>query len=57
MKVFSISVVAAITLAIGAATGLGFLVQKTSAQSYSTVAARLDHQEGVNFYGRQTEED
>src|SRR5262245_57460157 len=34
MKVFSISVAVAITLAISAATGLIFLVQKTSAQSY-----------------------
>jgi hypothetical protein len=51
MRVFSIGVLAAIVLAVVAATGLS-LVQETVAQAYSTATARLDQQESVNDYGR-----
>ena len=51
MKVFGISVVAAIALAAIAAVGLSF-IQQTVADAYSTGAARLDYQESVNSYGR-----
>lgn len=52
LKVFSVAIFVAIALAAGAAIGLNF-VQKTVAQAYSTGADRLDHQESVDFYGRQ----
>ena len=55
MKVFGVAVLMAACVAIGAAIGLDGLVQKTSALAYSTVGARLDQQEAVNFYGRQAE--
>ena len=51
MRVFAIAVAAALVFA--AATPLILnLVQKTSAQAYTTNAVRLDQQESVNDYGR-----
>ena len=55
MRVFGLAVFAAACVAFGAAVGLDDLVQKTAAQAYHTVGARLDQQEAVNFYGRQAE--
>jgi hypothetical protein len=51
MRIFAIAIAA--TLVLAAATPLILnLIQKTSAQAYSTSAARLDQQESVNNYGR-----
>jgi len=51
MRAFSLAVVVAVLLGIGAAVGLT-LVQKSSAEAYSTSGVRLDHDENVNSYGR-----
>lgn len=51
MKSLGFGVVVAIALAAGFATGLSF-IQETVAQAYGNDAARLDQQEGVNFYVR-----
>jgi hypothetical protein len=51
MKAFTVGIVVAAMIALGAAIGLSF-IQKTSAEAYSSGAVRLDQQESVNFYGR-----
>jgi hypothetical protein len=51
MRVFILAAAAAIIIAIAARPGLD-AIQKSSAQAYSTSAARLDSQETVNNYGR-----
>ncbi len=53
MQAFGLGIVVVIVVAVGAAIGLNF-IQETSAQAYSTGAARLDQQESVNSFGRQT---
>lgn len=52
MKAFGLGLVVVVAVAAGAAIGLSF-IQETSAQAYSTGAARIDQQESVNSYGRQ----
>ena len=52
MQAFTIAVVVAMVLA----TGVGFTLSnlnESSAQAYSTSAARLDQLEVVNDYGRE----
>jgi hypothetical protein len=51
MRAFSLAVVVAVLLGVGAGLGLPFF-QKSSADAYSTSAVRLDHDESVNSYGR-----
>ena len=54
MPAFAIAVVIAAVLA----TGVGFAfnsLNESSAEAYSTSAARLDQYERVNDYGRQPE--
>jgi hypothetical protein len=51
MRAFSLSVVVALLLGIGAGIGLS-LVQKSAAEAFSTSGVRLDHDESVNGYGR-----
>ena len=53
MKIFVLGVIVTIGVAVGAAFALTF-VQQTSAQAYSAGSARLDQQESVNFYGRDS---
>jgi hypothetical protein len=52
MRAFIISLVAAGVLATVGAFSLD-AVQMTAAQDLSTGAVRLDHQESVNFIGRE----
>jgi hypothetical protein len=51
MRAFSLSVLAAVLLAIGAGIGLP-LLQQSSADAFSTSAVRLDRADSVNDYGR-----
>ncbi len=51
MRVFSLAVIAAVLIALGAASGLSVL-QGSSANAETTGSARLNHDESVNFYGR-----
>ena len=52
MRVFSISVIAAVLLAVGFWFGLSG-IQESSADAYATSGVRLDQQEAVNIYGRE----
>ena len=52
MKTYSIAVLMAVVLAASAALVLSN-IQETAAQAFSKGSARLDYQEGVNFYGRE----
>jgi hypothetical protein len=51
MRAFSLGVVVAILLGVGAWIGLRVLEQ-SSADAFSTSAVRLDRAESVNDYGR-----
>jgi hypothetical protein len=51
MRAFALSVLTALVLAVGFHLSLN-TVQESSADAYATSAARLDHQESVDFYGR-----
>jgi hypothetical protein len=51
MRAFSLGVVVAVLLGIGAGFGLP-LFQKSSADAFSTSGVRLDSAESVNNYGR-----
>jgi hypothetical protein len=51
MRAFSLGVVVAVLLGIGAGIGLPVL-QKSSADAYSTSGVRLDRGQSVNDYGR-----
>jgi len=51
MRAFSLAVVVAVLLGLGAAYGLS-LVQQSSANAFATSGVRLDHDESVNSYGR-----
>jgi hypothetical protein len=53
MKIFGTAIVAVVALCAIAAISLSYF-QETVAQAYSVSADRLDQQESVNFYGRQT---
>jgi hypothetical protein len=52
MPSFLLALVAAAALATIAAFGLN-VFQVTAAQDMTTSAVRLDHQESVNFFGRE----
>jgi hypothetical protein len=51
MRVFTLSVIAALLLGTAAWFGLGAL-QESSADAFATSSTRLDQQEAVDFYGR-----
>jgi hypothetical protein len=51
MRVFTLSVIAALLLGAAAWLGLGAL-QESSADAFATSSTRLDQQETVDFYGR-----
>ena len=51
MRAFTLGVVVAVLLGVGAALTLP-IFQKSSADAFATSAARLDHDESVNSYGR-----
>jgi len=51
MRAFSLGVVVAVLLGIGAGFGLP-LFQKSAADAFSTSGVRLDSRESVNNYGR-----
>ena len=52
MRVFAISLIAVVLLAVGFWAGLSG-IQESTADAYSTSGVRLDHQEAVNSLGRQ----
>jgi hypothetical protein len=52
MRVFAVSVIAAVLLATAFWFGLSGL-QESTADAYSTSGVRLDQQEAVNIYGRE----
>lgn len=51
MRAFSLSILAAVVLAVGFHFGLN-AIQESSADAYATSATRLDQQESVDLYGR-----
>jgi len=51
MRVFALSVLAAVLLGTAAWFGLG-AIQESSADAFATSSTRLDRQEAVDFYGR-----
>ncbi|MET0278647.1 MAG: hypothetical protein ABW198_09960 [Pseudorhodoplanes sp.] len=53
MRVFILSVTVAVVLASGWAYGLS-TVQESIANAEAGSAVRLDHQESVNYYGRES---
>jgi hypothetical protein len=52
MRVFALSVLAAVVLGTAAWSGLG-AIQQSSADAFASSATRLDPQEVVNIFGRE----